>query len=295
MSSRLSTAFRALTPQGQLKITARGRPAAPLRDLFHQLLVLRWSAFLLGLLAAWLLVNAGFACLYLLDPEGVAGLPSGSFAHAFSFSVQTLSTIGYGGMAPHSGFAHAVMCAEAFVGMVGTALVTGLTFAKFSRSSARVLFTSRAVIATRDGAPCFMVRIANARDHGVLQARAELLLVEADRTLEGEPVRRFRRLRLERERTPVFSLTWTLVHPIDAESPLHGRDRASLEASAAEVLVTVTGIDGTISQPVMAQRSYVAAEIEWDQRFADMLSRCPDGGALADYDRFDVLVPNEPA
>lgn len=286
---------RAISPQGEFLIRTIGRPAAPLRDLFHDLLVMSWPSFLLRVVFVWLATNLVFATIYKLDPGGVANMREGSYADAFFFSVQTLSTIGYGAMAPQSFFAQVVVASEAFLGTIGTALVTGLMFAKFSRPTARVQFTERAVIAERDGVPTLMVRLANARDHGIMDASAHLTLIEPTRTAEGEPIRRFHDLALERSRTPLLNLTWTLVHPITPESPLHGHDAESLAAIQAEIVAVVRGVDITIAQPVSMRRSYVACELVWDKRFADMMSRAPDGSIVADCQRFNELVDNVPA
>ena len=110
-------------------------------------------------------------------------------------------------------------------------------------------------------------------------------------TIEGERVRRLYDLELVRTRTPLFILTWTVIHPIDERSPLYGATRESLREVDGEVVVSVIGIDETFSQTIHARYSYVTDEIVWDARFADIMSVLPDGRRLVDYTRFHDVVP----
>src|SRR5439155_9491677 len=133
----------------------------------------------------------------------------------FFSSVQTMATIGYGGMAPIGIYANVLVTIEALVGLLGLAMATGLAFAKLSRPTARVLFSRVAVIAPRDGVRSLMLRMANERANQILEAQVHLALARTETTAEGERVRRLYDLELVRTRTPLFVLTWTVIHPID--------------------------------------------------------------------------------
>jgi inward rectifier potassium channel len=285
---------RAVDPSGNLRVIGIGRKVRPLKDLYHFLLTTSWPRFLTLILGVYLAANLLFATLYRLGGDCIHNAQPGSFVDAFFFSVQTLSTIGYGFMAPRTGYAHLIVTVETFLALLGVALLTGLMFAKFSRPTARVLFTENAVIARRDGRNCLMIRLANERTNQMLDATVKVILVTNGRTEEGEFVRRFHRLTLTRPDTPLFALTWTVVHVIDEESPLHGLDHAALEGDGAALIVVVTGIDDTLSQPISARRSYIPSEIIWGQRFADVLCGVRDGHIVADFRRFHDLVPDRP-
>jgi inward rectifier potassium channel len=199
--------------------------------------------------------NAGFALLYLLQPGAIHNARPGSFADAFFFSVQTIATIGYGQLVPATLYANLLVTLETASGLMFLAIATGLVFARFSRPTARVLFSRVAVIGPHNGKPTLSLRVANQRRNQVLQAEAAATLVRDERTEAGVLIRRFYDLTLARNRTPVFALTFTVMHEIDRDSPLYGATAASLTAENAELVVTASGIDEVIAQRVHVRTS----------------------------------------
>jgi len=262
-----------------------------LSDVYHFLLVSSWTRLLAMLVTAYVASNSLFAFLYLLDDHGIAGARPGSFADAFFFSVQTMATIGYGQMVPQTFIANVLVTTEALVGLLGLAMVTGLTFAKFSRPTARVLFSRVAVMTQRDGVPCLMFRVANRRRNQIVEARIHVVLATTETTAEGEVIRRLRDLEMLRSQHALFALSWTAIHPITERSPLYGATPESLAAAEMEIIVSLTGLDETFSQTVHARHSYVPEEIVWNARFVDILSRLPDGRRVVDYTHFHDVVP----
>ena len=285
---------RILDRDGRLIIVRTGARSGFFTDLYHLLLVSSWprlmSIFVIGYVAA----NCVFAELYLLGADSIEGARRDSFADAFFFSVQTMATIGYGKLVPRTLWANALVTVETFVGLLGLAMVTGLVFAKFSRPTARVLFSRVAVITRRDGIPCLMFRMANQRGNQIVEARVHAVFARNETTVEGEPLRRLHDLRLLRDQNALFALTWTAVHPITEDSPLYRATAASLAADEVELIVSLTGLDETFSQTVHARHSYIADEIAWGARFVDILSRLPDGRRQVDYSRFHDIMRTEP-
>jgi inward rectifier potassium channel len=261
-------------------------------DFYHQLMISSWPFLLLEVVGAITVVNCLFALGYLVS-GGIEHARRGSFADAFFFSVQTMATIGYGKMVPASIVANLLASAEALTGLLAFALVTGLVFSKFSRPTARVRFTRNAVIALRDGLPSLMFRMANVRANQIVEAHIHVVLARQERTLEGEEVRRFYDLDLTRYRNTIFNYSWTAIHPIDINSPLYGATAQSLEASDAEITVSLTGIDETFSQTVYARYYYDAEDIIWGARLADITSRTPEGEFYLNFARYDQVVPAE--
>ena len=259
-------------------------------DLYHSALNAPWWALLATFAGFYVVVNALFALAYIAGGDDIANARAGSFVDAFFFSVQTMATIGYGALAPRGVYANVLVAIEAFLGVLSFALATGLFFAKFSRPTARVLFSRVAVITSRDGVRSLMLRMANERANQILEAQVHLALARTETTAEGERVRRLYDLELVRTRTPLFVLTWTVIHPIDERSPLFGATQESLRTVEGEIVVSVTGIDETFSQTIYARYSYLADEIVWDARFADIMSVLPDGRRLVDYSRFHDVV-----
>ena len=260
-------------------------------DLYHFLLSSSWPR-LLGILAlGFAAVNVVFALAYLLHPGSIGHARPRSFADAFFFSVQTMATIGYGEMVPQGLYANVLMTIEVLVGLVALAMVTGLTFAKFSRPTARVLFSRYAVIAPHDGVPSLMFRMANVRGNNVIEAEVHVVLARDETTTEGDSMRRFHDLELIRRRSALFALSWTAIHPLTDRSPLHGATGAALEAAEAEIIVSLMGFDEQFSQTVHARHHYRPGDIVWGARFADILVRTASGGRRIDYGRFHEVVP----
>lgn len=270
---------------------AVGLPRPWLGDLYHFALRLAWWRFLIGGLALYLVANAGFALLYLAQPRAIANARPGSFADAFFFSVQTIATLGYGVMAPKTLYANLIVTVETATGLLLLALATGLVFARFSRPTARILFSRVAVVGPYDGVPTLSFRLANQRRNQILAAEVAAMLLRDERTREGVPIRRFYDLKLARTRSPVFALSFSVMHEIDRDSPLHGATATSLLAENAELVVTASGIDETIAARVYARTSYLPDEILWNRRFADVIGWTDDGRRVIDYRRFHDTVP----
>jgi inward rectifier potassium channel len=276
------------------RIRAIGQRFAPHEDAYHYVLTRSWTEFFLLMGLAFLGANALFATLYWAAPGSVSNARPGSFEDAFFFSVQTMATIGYGGMTPVTRYAHVVVTIEAMTGILSVALITGITFAKFARPTARVLFSDNVILAPRDGVPHLMFRVANWRHNLVAEAQLRVIVLVTETTREGETLRRQIELPLVRDRTPLFALTWTVMHLVDAQSPFFGPDAlARLRALNAEIFVTLTGLDEAMGQ-IHAQHSYRLDDIVANVRFADVLTLHADGTRELDYRRFQELVPLAP-
>jgi inward rectifier potassium channel len=203
-----------------------------------------------------------------------------------------MATIGYGKMSPDSLLANIMVCVQALIGLIGLAMVTGLVFAKFSRPSARVRFSRVAIISNRDGIPSLQFRMANMRANRIVDVSARVVFARQEKTLEGEEMRRFYDLKLQRDRNALFIYSWTAIHPIAEDSPLNGVNKEAMEAASAEIIVSVIGLDETFAQTIHARYSYRARDILWGQRFVDILERGPSGTLSIDYTHFDDVIPS---
>lgn len=265
-------------------------------DFYHHLLTVSpWTLFTI-LVVTYIGFNLLFGALYLLQPGGIANARPGSFPDAFFFSVQTMATIGYGDMHPATVYANLLVTAEVLLGMTGLALATGLVFARFSRPTARVMFSQIAVVTDHDGVPSLMFRAANRRRNEILEAQVTVMLLRDELNAEGIEMRRFHDMAVVRPHTPMFALTWTVIHPIDPSSPLFGESRESLLRAHAHVVVGISGIDEIFSQTIYARHTYQASDIRWNHRLADILTRADDGHRRIDYRRFhDTLAAEDAA
>jgi inward rectifier potassium channel len=268
-----------------------GANKAPHEDLYHFLLTRTWPEFfgLVGL--SFFAINALFAIAYWIAPGSIANVRPGSLEDAFYFSVQTLATIGYGGMYPQSRYGHIVVAFEALVGMLMVALMTGVTFSKFARPTARVLFSNKIVTAPRDGVPHMMFRMANYRHNAIVEAQLRVVILVEEKTSEGHLMRRSIDIPLVRDRSSVFFMTWTAMHLIDEKSPFFGPDALEkLRGRKAEIFLTVVGIDATSAQTVHARMGYQLEDIVANAHFADVLDILEDGTRVIDYRRFHDVV-----
>ena len=285
------TTFRLIARDSSDQVLAVGLRRPWFTDLYHRTLTASWPRFLLIGSTVYIGGNIVFALLYLIQPGAITNARAGSFADAFFFSVQTMATIGYGQMAPATLYANLLVTFETLFALMVVAIATGLAFARFSRPMARVLFSRVAVIGPHNGRPTLSIRLANERRNQILQAEVTLTFVRDEPTVEGSTIRRFYDLKLARQRTPIFAMTFSILHVVDADSPLYGATAVSLDAQNAELVVTATGLDETIAQTVHARTSYLPGEILWNRRFVDVIGYTEDGRRAIDYRRFHDTAP----
>jgi len=270
--------------------TILGLDDSRLTDLYHSLMRASWPALLAAVVFSFIIANALFAIAYIVM-GGIGNARPGSFSDAFFFSVQTMATIGYGQLVPNSFAANVLVSFEALTGLMAFAVMTGLVFAKFSRPSARVRFSKFAIVSNRDGIPSLQFRMANMRANQIVDASARVIFARQEKTLEGEEMRRFHDLKLQRDRNSLFIYSWTAIHPITDDSPFKDVTVEAMEASSAEIIVSVVGLDETFAQNIHARHSYRARDIMWGHRFVDILERAPGGAMSIDYTHFDDVLP----
>jgi inward rectifier potassium channel len=289
--------FRART--GRRLAIIKGQDKSRWTDVYHAVLTAPWGGLIAALSIYTLLINVVFAALYMCDPGGLAGARPGHFEDYFLFSIETLGSINYSTIVPRSIYANVVVVGEAFFGLLNLALITGICFARFSRPFARVLFSEVAVVTPFDGVPTLMLRAANQRGNQILDAAISLSFARQTVTREGLAMRRFEELKLVRARSPLFALSWTIMHRIDEDSPLFGATRESLEAGQAEIIALLSGTDDTLAETIYARQSYRAGQILWNRRFADVLSVDAAGRRVVDLTRFhdtdDAAVISAPS
>ena len=250
-----------------------------------------WTRFLLVVLLGFLTVNIIFASLYLMiGIKSLKGLESdmGPFANAFFFSVHTLTTVGYGNVYPEGVGANTISALEAATGLMVFAIATGLLYGRFSRPSARLIYSKNALIAPYQDGTSLQFRITNARRNVLINMQARIVLMTVDSS-NGELSRNFIDLPLERRSVYFFALTWTVVHPIDAASPFFGKTREDLARLAAELLILIEGFDDTFSQVVHSMYSYRHDEIVWGAQFIPAFKIDSKGDLVVEVDRIDEM------
>jgi len=267
----------------------------PWTDLYHLLLTTTWARLVGLLAAAYLVGNALFGCLYLLQPGSIRGARTGSFADAFFFSIEAMSTVGFGSWTPATTWAHVVVSAEVFVGLLGFAMATGLVFARVSRPTARVVFSSVAVVQRYAGEDVLAVRMCNARRNLIVEAELHASILVDQLTEEGVNMRRILDLDLVRNHNPVFALSWTAMHRIVPGSPLYGRSPEELDRAVVGIIFALTGVDESFSQPIHARTALVPSDIRWGHVFQDLVHTDERGRLHLNVGAIDMTRPQEPA
>jgi inward rectifier potassium channel len=270
---------------GGREVIAEGLRLSFWADISHRCMTASWPAFIGGAALVFIGFNAVFAVFYWIGDQPISNV-AGAYIDYLYFSIETLSTAGYGDMHPQTHYGHFVAAVELFTGIFSMSLMTGLIFARFARPNARLLFADHPVISSHEGKPTLMIRFANERHNIIGNASARLWLMRNEESLEGQSFRRFYELRLVRNEHPALALSWTLYHVLDQESPLYGLDPAGLAAAAVSLVVVVSGYDVVAAQIVHARKSYDHSDIRFGQRYADILDTSEEGRLRINYGRF---------
>jgi inward rectifier potassium channel len=259
-------------------------------DISHRCMTAKWPSFIAGAMAVFIGFNAIFAAFYWFGDHPISNVPGGAYIDYLYFSIETLSTAGYGDMHPQSHYGHFIAAVELFTGIFSMSLMTGLIFARFSRPSARLLFADNPVISTHDGKRTLMVRLANERHNIIGNATAKLWLLKNEVSAEGGTFRRFYELPLVRNEHPALALSWTLYHVINEDSPLYGKTADDLDKDSVSLAVVVSGHDVVAAQTVHAGTTYDHEAILFGRTYADILGTAKDGRLRLNYGLFHETV-----
>jgi inward rectifier potassium channel len=266
----LSNATRLINSDGTFNMKRTG-VGFHHKDIYQKLINLSWAKFFLLILIFYFTINLIFGLLYfLIGTEQMQGMHGRigveSFLDSFFFSIQTFTTVGYGGIIPVGITTNIVASIEALTGLMAFALITGLLYGRFSKPSARILYSKNIIVAPYQNINALMFRIANQRNTNLMELDAKILFSYIDYNEKDQP-RRYLDLKLERTSVYFFPLNWTIVHPIDENSPLFGKSSEELKAINSEFLILVKGFDDTFSQVVHSRFSYRSDEIVWGAKF----------------------------
>jgi inward rectifier potassium channel len=271
---------------GAFTATKIGTPAA-IRDLYYTAMEISWPAFVAAVAVAFVLINLLFGTVYALMPGAIAGMTPGSVIDGFFFSVDTLGTVGYGGMLPATRIGHSVAAVEILTGLFFSATMTGLIFARFARPRQSLEFSKVAVIGLHNGQRALMVRLASLRSRPLADATAQILWLMRDDA--GDRIaRRLIQLPLVRDQNPVLGLSWTLVHILDPELPL----LADLESEEQfQVSVVVRAVDTLLSTPVFGSQAYARKDVLIDHEYVDAVIAAENEGVLLDLAKLHLTQP----
>jgi len=260
------------------------------QDFYHYLLLLTWPRFFLLFVAFFLVFNSFFGAVYWLLPLALSGTDN-SYFQAFLFSVQTFTTVGYGNFAPSTSAAHVTMVTESILTIFFSAALTGLVFAKFSRPSAKVIFSNNVLFNSFDGQRVMMMRLGNLRDNLIADAKISMVVLKSIVTQEGLTIRRQIDLKLQRDTSLFFGLSWLVIHVIDKDSPFFGLKQEDFVQQNIEIGVSLVGNDSTFSQTVLSNCVYSASDVLFDRYFDDIIESANNRVVRINYLRFHDLKP----
>ncbi|HVJ52824.1 MAG TPA: ion channel [Aliidongia sp.] len=280
---------------GSLEISKTGTKRYDLNDPYHLAVTLSWPLFFLALLVIDLIINTVFALLYMAQKGSVANVRPDSFVDLFFFSIETLATVGYGVAAPATLYGHILASIEILCGLTFTAIMTGLIFVRFSKPKSKIVFADKAVVTTYNGVPTLMIRIGNGRVSLLADATARITAVVRADSPEGHVFRHAHELKLERDRLTLFVLTWTLIHPLDEHSPLHGLSRDWLTDHELWLVVLVEAVDHALGAQVHQIKDYTPETIRFGERYQDAVTIDAQGRTNVDMTRLSAVEPDDPS
>lgn len=267
-----------------LNIIRKDGPRNFLSDLYYHLMNMSWGPFLFLFLILFILLNICFALLYTAFPGSTTG--DGSFLSNLFFSVHTLSTVGYGNISPNGLIGNLISTIEIFTGMLSLAIMTGLIFSKFSIPKSQILFSKNLLLTKYNGVDHLMLRVANVRSNRIMNAKAGMTLLRNEVSPEGISLRKMHNLKLVRTETPIFSLSLTIMHPIDSSSPLYGISSEEILGHQFGLTASLSGLDETIGQSISASNFYTVEDLVINRQFKDILETTEHGDTVIHLDRF---------
>ncbi len=282
---------RLMNPDGTANVKRIGEPGFQVINIYHSLITMSWSKFNLLVFCSYLGINFLFAFLYHIVPGSeLNGMiyhnDLEKFMDEFFFSAQTLSTVGYGRLNPSGMEMSTIAAIESMIGLLGFALATGLLYGRFSRPNAKLLFSENALIAPFKEGKAFMFRFANARRNPLIELEANIIF-SYNETVNGKLMRQFQTLKLDLSTITYLVMSWTIVHPINEESPLFNLTKEDLESLDAEFFINIKAIDDTYAQQVHTRTSYKYNDVVWDAKFISAIGQDEKG-----MNTFDIRMIN---
>jgi inward rectifier potassium channel len=287
---------RLINQDGSINVKRKGLSFFNTSNNYHTLITMSWAKFWVLVLSGYLTANIIFAFIYVALGQGTLDGASGNsffyrFMDAFFFSAQTISTVGYGHISPHGMAANSVAAFESMMGLLAFALATGLLYGRFSRPSAKIKYSEHMLVAPyKENEKGLMFRLTNLRRNTLIDLQMELIF-SYNEDVNGKKVRRFLSLELERKRVSILTLSWTVVHPLNDDSPIKDLTPEDMVSSEAGFAVLLKAFDDTFSQTVHSRTSYQSNEVVWGAKFKPAFDRDEEGQIVLNLDKIDDYEP----
>ncbi len=280
-----------INKDGTPNVRRIGLPFFNTANNYHTLITMSWTKFWLMVISGYVIINILFSFIYIscgpgsLDGGTVGSTPFHHFLDAFFFSAQTISTVGYGHIYPKGIFSNSVAALESMMGLLAFALATGLLYGRFSRPSAQIVYSKHMLVAPYlENSKGIMFRLANLRRNMLIDLEIEIIF-SFNETVDGKTMRRFYPLDVERRKVSILTMNWTIVHPLDENSPLRDMTKEDLETTEAGFAILLRAFDDTFSQTVHSRTAYQYNEIVWGAKFKPVFARDDDGRIVLDLSK----------
>jgi len=279
-----------INKDGSPNVKRIGLPFFNTANNYHTLITMSWTKFWIMVISGYVVLNFIFALIYMSFGPGSLDGSSGNaafnhFWDAFFFSAQTISTVGYGHISPRGMAANSVAALESMMGLLAFALATGLLYGRFSRPSAQIIYSKNILVAPYlESGKGIMFRLANLRRNILIDLEIEIIF-SFNEVANGKVMRRFYPLEVERRKVSVLTMNWTIVHPLDENSPLVDMTQDDLEKSEAGFAILLRAFDDTFSQTVHSRTSYQYHEIVWGAKFKPVFDRDEEGRIVLDLSK----------
>lgn len=282
---------RLINQNGSINVKRKGIPFFSTANTYHSLITMNWFRFWMVVLTGYLIANIIFAIIYVLLGPGTLDGTEGTtlfyrFMDAFFFSAQTLSTVGYGHISPRGLTANTVAAFESMIGLLAFALATGLLYGRFSKPSAKIKYSRHLLVAPYQDGKGLMFRLTNLRRNTLIDLSMEVIF-SYNEEVNGKQERRFMSLPLERKKVSILTLSWTIVHPLNEDSPLRDMTAEDMKNTGATFAVLLKAFDDTFSQTVHSRTSYMYDEMIWGAKFKPAFDRDEEGRLLLNLDKID--------
>jgi inward rectifier potassium channel len=279
---------RLISKNGKFNIQKEGVTFFEKFNLFHALINMSTLPFFLCLMMGFIVLNLLFTGTYLIiGLENLQGTTTDNdFFDAFHFSAQTLTTVGYGGLYPTGKLISLVASFEAFIGLLGFAVSTGLLYGRFSKPKPKIMFSKNALISPYRDITGFMARVANPKNNQLINVTAKMMYSQIEET-NGNKTRKFYPLDLEIDRISLFVTSWTIVHPITIESPLFNLKQLDIEKKKGELILLLSAYDESYSQDLHTRTSYKPLEIIENAKFKPVIGLNEADQSVIQLDKLD--------
>jgi inward rectifier potassium channel len=281
-SNTTTVGGRFINKDGTFNMRKEGMAVWDRFSVFHSMLNMPLWKFITIILVFYFAINLLFTIIYVLVGFGelggmIATTAWAKFKEVYFFSTETFTTVGYGRVNPVGDGANFVASIEALMGFLSFAIATGLIYGRFSKPRAYLAFSEHALISPYQGTTALMFRFASYKDNHVLTNVEVVVTIGLQVPDDGKLVYKFYTLPLERSRADSLPLNFTVVHPINDESPLHGFGWDDMKTADVELYVLIRAFDDVYSNIVLQRTSYTYEEIKFNAKFVPMYRESDNG------------------